>query len=407
MRYSSIKFDINIGDHPLASKLPKATDSPSIHPGPVEFRDLGTEPGAPVSINDYLNSDEPQLALHVVSFSDSTLVSLSWPHTLMDGMGRRALFVAWCQVLAGKESEVLPLLGGREDPISALGTTASANGQEEQYVLADKRLRGFSIIWFLFRVIYDIFWTPKTLQTMMLPRKAVSGLVQRARADLSNRGPDGNSSFISEGDVLTAWATRMAVSILPPQSTRSVTVLVAFDIRGRLKSLFSHHRGVYVQNLILFATAVLPATEVLDKTLGHLALRIRQTITSQTTEPQIQAQARTLRQSFDASGHGPWFGEADSLAVFFSNWSKIDFFNVVDFSPAVMHESAHLKEKESDRTYGKPTYFHCQTLQTKAASSNIFNILGTDAYGNVWITGYVPPSVWPRIEDELREVSLS
>ncbi|KAF5586548.1 3-hydroxyisobutyrate dehydrogenase [Fusarium pseudoanthophilum] len=70
---------------------------------------------------DFIYHEIPQLSLHITLFNDAALVALSWPHTLMDVMGQQALLRGWSMVLAGRESEVPPVLGAREDTICAAG----------------------------------------------------------------------------------------------------------------------------------------------------------------------------------------------------------------------------------------------------------------------------------------------
>lgn len=62
------------------------------------------------------------LGLHIVSFTDATLATLSWSHVLLDDMRRKALLDAWSLVLQGREDEVLPLHGVETDPMATLGT---------------------------------------------------------------------------------------------------------------------------------------------------------------------------------------------------------------------------------------------------------------------------------------------
>ena len=78
------------------------------------------------------------LSLHVTSFTDATLVALSWSHVLMDVMGQRALLHAWSLVLAEKDSEVPKMLGAHEDAVVAAleGPSASL----EEFGLGAKRL---------------------------------------------------------------------------------------------------------------------------------------------------------------------------------------------------------------------------------------------------------------------------
>ncbi|PKS11748.1 hypothetical protein jhhlp_001737 [Lomentospora prolificans] len=402
LRYSHESFDIGIQEHPLASQLPKATGSPSLHPGPETFTSLAQGPGSPVSIREYIRNDEPQLALHIVSFEDATLVSLSWPHTLMDAMGRYSLVQAWCHILAGRESEVAPLLGAREDVTTALFTDAEGE-EEEPYALANQVMGPWQMLLFVFYFLVDILWTSRVLRTILLPKKAVLTLIQEARNDVSDVRVGDAPAFVSEGDVLTAWATRMAALELPPNSARPVFISTVFELRSRLRDIFQTG-GAYIQNLVLAATTIVPAQEVVNNALGlgGVALRIRQAIGEQTREPQIKAQVRLIRHSYEKRGHGPGFGRANNFIVVFSNWIKGNFYNVVDFSPAVVPSP----NQESGRLgTGKPVYFHCQTLQKMPTSSNIFNILGKDQLGNVWITGYLPSATWAKVQVELNRLS--
>jgi len=104
--YSQETLAVDIEDDELARALPKATDSASVQSGSGDFRAFAARKGAPETLDDFIFHDIPQLSLHITLFNDATLVSLSWPHTLMDVMGQQALLRGWSMVLAGKASDV-------------------------------------------------------------------------------------------------------------------------------------------------------------------------------------------------------------------------------------------------------------------------------------------------------------
>ena len=60
-----------------------------------------------MKIDDYLNSDLPQIGLHVVSFTDRTVVTIFFPHTLGDAMAQKALLDAWLLVLKGHADAIV------------------------------------------------------------------------------------------------------------------------------------------------------------------------------------------------------------------------------------------------------------------------------------------------------------
>jgi hypothetical protein len=105
---SRVVYDVDIEEHPLASKLPKPSTSPTILGDPYDFHGLMRPSDGPKELADYIYTDEPQLGVHIVSFRDATLVSLSCSHTFADALGIKALLEAWSLVLQGRDDEVPP-----------------------------------------------------------------------------------------------------------------------------------------------------------------------------------------------------------------------------------------------------------------------------------------------------------
>lgn len=104
-----------IGEHPLASQLPKASSRPAVVGDPEQFTPLARPFGTPTTLEDYLNQDRGQLGLHVVSFTDATLVVLYYNHTSFDLMGWGALMTAWTHELHGRGDQIVTPLGGDPD----------------------------------------------------------------------------------------------------------------------------------------------------------------------------------------------------------------------------------------------------------------------------------------------------
>jgi hypothetical protein len=399
VRYSHIKFDMSIEEHPLASKMPKRTDGPSLQPGSETFRSLGCRDGVPTHIQDYLYSDEPQVQLHIVSFTDATLVSLSWPHTMTDVMGRQAFIKAWNLVLAGKEDEVPTFLSLKTDPMADLGVTKPST----PWLFESLQLKGLTMLYAAARyVLTTILWPTTETRMIFLPSKTVRALRQQALSHLPATDEHNNQTFVSEGDVLTAWATRTTCQTMSPISKRNVLILNVFDLRSRLPDLF-RPGGVYVQNASFPCLTMLPARQLLQSPLGVFALYLRQSIVAQVGEGQVRALAWLLRESYDTTNNAPFFGAPDSYPVFFTNWSKGKFFEIVDFRPAVVRPG----EGETRRMnlVGKPAYFHSQLLgKGFLTARNAFNILGKDAEGNYWMTGILHPQVWANFEKEMAKM---
>lgn len=385
---------VNIEDDPLAKALPKSTEAPSVQPGPQDFRAFAAREDAPTTLEDFIYQDIPQLSLHITSFNDATLVALSWPHTLMDVMGQQALLRGWSLVLAGRESEVPPMLGAREDAICA---AVDAALEKEESALLQKQLKGWSLLLFGLRFAWDMLWNRVVEnRTIFLPKRAVDALRKEAQYDLHAQDGREEEPFVSEGDVLTAWATRAVASSLP--QPRPVTVLHAVNARFRLPSLVQAS-GVYVQNMAVAAFTFL-TPEVANGPLGFTALQNRRHLMEQTTEPQVLAFLHQLRQE-SKSGSDPASicGESDALLIPFTNWTRANLFKTADFSPALLRAGETSQSRNNPP--GTFVYHHAQSMHHNPAVRNVVVVLGKDHGDNYWLTGNLLPLAWVKIEEDI------
>jgi hypothetical protein len=379
---------MDIEDHPLAKTLPRATEAPSIQPGPQEFRTFAARKDAPATLEDFIYQDTPQLSLHVTSFNDATLVALSWPHTLMDVMGQQALLRGWSLVLANRESEVPPMLGARED---AICSAADAPVEKEEFKLGQKQLRGWATLKFGLRFTLDLLWNQVIeTRTIFLPKRVVADLAAQ----------DGwEETFISEGDMLTAWAVRAVASSLP--QPRPVTVLHALNARFRLSSLVQAP-GVYVQNMAVAAFTFL-SPHVATGPLGPIALENRRHLMEQSTEAQVLAILREMRRE-SKSGSDPALlcGEPDALLMPFTNWTRAGFFKMADFSPALVRAGETGQSRSNPP--GTIVFHHAQSMRQSPMVRNVIVVLGKDHGDNYWLTGILLPQAWAKIEEDLNRM---
>ncbi|KAK3395019.1 hypothetical protein B0H63DRAFT_63507 [Podospora didyma] len=408
-----VSADINLADHPLAPRIPRPTDGPSLQGGGGGLQQLalGTADNLPQTLADYTSSDEPPIALQVITFRDATLVTLNYSHILMDAVGLSAFITAWCAVLAGRDDDVLPLAD--HDPLEAVGTSSSRSSQvsepeeeKEEHVLKSKQLPSIGLFFFIVRFVLDLLFGPAMeSRVIFLPNKTVQRLKERAANDLEPDHP-----FISDGDVLSAWGAKMTALGLGPSCTRPLTIFNVFELRGRLPSVFRSPTSVaYVQNAIFVLSIPFTAKEAQTMPLGQMALRFRAAVAAQTTEPQVHAMVREQRAAIAKYGRPPVFAEASSIILPFTNWQKARFFDILDFGPAVVVDQND-KEKGGTRQNqsapGKPVFFYAFDPNPKPNPTlrHTFNIVGKDRQGNHWVSGILSPATWSTIEDELKNL---
>jgi hypothetical protein len=422
------EFHISINEHPLASRLPAPTnDVPSLQDGPSVFRKLGVPPNAPLCLDDYLTSDLPQFTLNVVSFTDATLVSLCWPHIAADAMSLRDIATAWSLVLAGRQSEIPPMLSSGDDPMAPAGKDPLFL---DTHILEEQQVKGWWLLLWGLRFLFDLLWWPKMeTRTVFLPRKVVNqlrsnilaSLAEKAEKDAATEVTEEQAPFVSEGDVVTAWISLIVASaLLSSESSRTVGISNAFDIRPRLPSIFpaKEKQGSYVQNAVFPCWTNIPACDLIGKTeaLGAAALKIRHSINTQTTEPQIHALARLTRISLEQTHLPPMLGDTSSFLITASNWSKARLFEVVDFGPAKHQGSILTMKKKVIRgntrsgcqpVKSNPIYYYVDNVSpNNMLAGNAFFFAGTPN-GDYWVNGCFPIAVWKAMEGVLRESLLA
>ncbi|KAF7194592.1 O-acetyltransferase PaAT-2 [Pseudocercospora fuligena] len=398
--YSQVEVATAIDEDPLARQLPKAAKSPSIQKGPELFQKFAAREDAPRTIDDFLRNDTPVLSLHITPFSDATLVAISWPHILMDVMGQQALVRNWSRVLAGEQSQVAPLLGARDDVLSIAAEAEDPN--PEPFLVARQKLTGLGMLSFGSRMAWDVFWNTAETRSIFLSATAVSGLQERSRDELAKMRPGERPHLISINDILTAWMARIVSSSLP--QPRPLTVLHAINTRFRLGTkLDRDDSGVYVQNMALASFTFLPAA-ALTAPIGIIADQNRTQFSMQSSEGQILAYLREVRsQPKGSRDPSTLCGPSDAVLMPFTNWDKADFFNAIDFSPAVVQrdEASGIQNTAA----GTISYHHASSMQPNPMMRNVVIIYGKDRGGNYWLTGTFVPRIWSKIEEAVKELS--
>lgn len=388
---------MNIEDHPTGNRLPKPTDGPSVQPGAMDFLDLTAQSDSPRTIHDFLRGDKPQISLHVASFANATLVSLSWPHTMMDAMGQLALVKAWSAVLEGREAEVPPLLGAREDPLAKVGTPHDED--QEPFVFEHLQMRGCQMLRFGMRFLWDLFWKPVETRHIFFPAKFVAGLRYQALETVKEAA--GGAQFLSEGDILNACLTRLFVSSQP--RPRPVMFINVVDTRTRITSTFEKD-GAYLQNLVLATITFFSVHEATTAPLGLLAAKHRRSIAEQANDAQMRAMLRLMRREAEGGqGMGIMCEEPGSVFTGVSNWTKANFIEAVDFGSAVVGKAVSAGNRTNRP--GTMVSHHAGPIRQIPTMRNMFNILGKDHDGNYWLHGAMIPESWTNFEEELAKLA--
>lgn len=409
-------FDICLHEHPLASQLPDATETgniPIVLGSAEKFRPLAIRPGGPSTPEDWLYSDDPQLSVYVVGFTDVTLVSVAWPHTAMDAMGLASLLRAWTSILnsdsGNSTADVPPCKGETQDPLLAAKEDSVAC-KIEIHPLASQRMGILGMIGVMMHFLMDMLLN-RTIETrtICLPARFVAALKQSCcsfgtTATIKDENDEEENfpvSYISTADSIGALLVRLTALRLGLSSNKPINVFLVTDIRKRLPSLLDP-KAACLQNLVVSTNVTTPlAKECICggvSALATVAKRIRREILRQTPEPKM---LWLLRELIRTPGIPPMFGSSHAALALINHWSHGGFMNegCVDFTAAVVGSA------KGEKGSGISKYMHSILLNRGHETRHGFIVYGRDERGNYWADGFLTLDNWKRVETELVKVA--
>ncbi|WKT42334.1 Chloramphenicol acetyltransferase-like domain superfamily [Fusarium oxysporum f. sp. vasinfectum] len=367
--YSHQHYDISVEDHNAAKLLPNATSRPSTFPGASGPRDFG---------------------LHIITFQDATLVTVTWPHVLFDAVAFSHLVQAWSAVLAGHKERVPNIIGAKDDVLYNLGAISQAG---PQYAASEARiLSGIAFIFFVVRMLWIILTQPIVESRIIcLPKDVVDKLHQQALEDIKGEHSDQDDPWVSPSDAILAWLTRALVDL--SKAPRPISMTTPIDARTRLSQL-QNSDGVYVQNMIL-GSFVNIAPSDLHGPLGKQALASRRGLLQQLDESNLIGILQFFRERWDdGKTRAPIFAAPGSQLLVTNNRLRVDLFTAADFGSAVSG-----KDNQRKNRAGRPVHHYASSLNPGITMRNFVNIHTRDLDGNYWLSGFFTPRQWSRIED--------
>lgn len=268
-----------------------------------------------MKFDDWISSDQPVLCVHVGSFNDATLLTISFSHAVFDAIGLSVFLKAWLCVLDDREDDLPPFVGYHVDPIASIVDKV----QPERHVLYDKVLSKWGSLVFFGSLLLDFLQYPKQeTRTILLPGKFVKCLHAEAMDDLRRSGDIKDTPFLSEGDVLFAWWAKITCAAQDIRPTRPLRLGNFFTIRGMFKDVLPPE-SAFVGNALSVCYSFMTTAQLLARPMGIIALGLRQALAQQRTEEQVQA-SYTLLKQLDAAGRFLLFAPANAFRITMSSW---------------------------------------------------------------------------------------
>lgn len=404
-----------ISSHPLASQIPSTLETShiSVLGCMSHFNVITIHENTPRKLDDYLSADIPQLAIHVVTFTDTTLITVTFLHTVFDAMGLRYFLQAWTDVLSGAEDTIPPFLGFDEDTIEI----KTEDVPPEQHVLSKTLFSRFQLGLFVLTSWWEIYWYPKVQDRILsIPHSFVQRLREKALQELEAQSspPSPSSSskdiFISDGDILLALVSKTLITALNPSPSTPVLISNVFDIRAVL-GIADTKAGVYTSNATINACTPLDAATITQNPISTIALRTRCSLDKQRAPGQVHAMMALRKKALAETGYLPLVGVPGQISVLCTNWQRARFFEL-DFSAARMDNSDKATDDSDGKGVGvgagpcRPTYINTAGPAPLGPNTmrNMVCITGRDRAGNWLLQVLARASAWPRIEEVIRDL---
>ncbi|KAJ6784639.1 hypothetical protein PWT90_04495 [Aphanocladium album] len=384
-----------IRDHDLASKLPTPTKETSIQPTPYDLIDLAIREDMPKTIKELVDSDMPQLSLHVVSFQDATLVSLAWPHSVMGAQGFCDLVHAWSLVISGRESDVPPFLGAKDDVLLEAENGEAVSNQEEQVVEQD-RLTGLGLLAFILRLIWNMR-KPREVKSIFIPKQAVQKLQADCQDEMAQTSDLGvGKTQLVDGTTILAWFTRLAASA--SSDSKPVSVISMSNAARSISSL-RPKIGVNIHNMTTYVFSFLPGKTARGG-LGPLVQEHKRQGQQQMTEGQCLGFLRTYRRATqDGGSFRPMYGPSNAQPVVCNDMTIAGPIRSADFGAALLEKP----EMAGPGSPGAMTCIYYHIIGNKlGAGLDCIYLLGKDYGENLWVAASLPAEAWSRVEAALK-----
>jgi hypothetical protein len=364
------------------------------------FNSITKHESAPNGIEDYLSSDIPQLFIHVVTFTDTTLITVTFLHTVFDAMGLSYFFQAWTAVLSGREDQVPPFLGFDEDILEAKTDYVPA----EKHVLASKTFTKFQMAVFILCRWWETYWYPDiqdkviSIPNIFVQRMRETAL-QELRTQPSPQSSKDRNIFISEGDILLAYLSKTLISALNPTPSTLIQISNVFDTRSILNI---SQTGAYTGNATIPSCTSLTTQSLQSNPLSKTALALRTSLNEQRIPTQVNAMSSLRKKTLQETGYLPLVGDPRQISITCTNWHRARFFEL-DFKAARVDNGNGLGGGDEPC---KPSYINTAGPSPLGphVARNLLTVTGRDGVGNWWVQILARAIAWERIEEVIREV---
>ncbi|KZP17103.1 hypothetical protein FIBSPDRAFT_865255 [Athelia psychrophila] len=360
----------------------RKTDTPSIQATYSKEVPLYLPHDRPATMDAYYNSNRPlfHIKMTTASKANVTYLSITVPHLFTDAGGITLLLEGWSSVLKDQANLVPPLF---------------STAPMESWKLSKPVDEGAPGLWLIedadiARIVGESLEGVE-VRDIFMPRSFLSALRADAMEALKARGVE--ESFLSEGDCLWAWWTKLS---FPARTDKNAKLNLgqAINFRNNFPG-FNDGPHKQIRNAFggMFLLPSLSPDEVDAMPLHELAYIMRRSVLNLREHPEdVQDRAIVMAQIYLGGKSLINFDPKLDINIF-SNWLSMSFNSAaVDFSPA-------LEGSTVSRDAGRIINARYYRTDSTDHSSRTF-ALCKDSDGDIWMNSQMHKDLWehPRLK---------
>lgn len=384
----------NLSEHIIGSRFPRTSNEGVMLSEPVgDLKNCGLGPGFATTMEDLVDKDVPQLGFKAINFLDATVFTVTFSHCTWDISGLQGFMKSLELVLDGRDDEVQPMLGAREDVLSKIA--AQYDGTEFNFGLLSRSVNLFK---------KSMNTAPKTTdleeRVLRVPLDILQKLHKVVTIENNGDDDDDHQSLYQPDELFLALLMQQIARSQPVPCP--LKMLNIYNARLLVPHI-AQANGIYSQNLVVLAPQVVPS-DVARGPLAQLAVDQRECF-AQCAVPKNLAQSiytilGAIEADIDITGL-VGSGAEDNILV--NNLVKLSSYIDVDFTSAVVRQG----ESSATRKNGLGTAEMCfLTLPGNSYGMKRVTTVGSYNGNSCWVFGELPRRAWEMIYDALDALEL-
>ncbi|KAG5981028.1 hypothetical protein E4U55_003380 [Claviceps digitariae] len=399
--YFDAHYDCRVESHPVGKYFCLPSQRAFTQTYPTNYQPDMMHPKFPTTVQDIIDRKLPQLILHILAFSNATIVTISIPANMMDHASFKSLLENWSLVLAGRQERVAIVYGPYRDVLEELVRKA----EEKRVVERVHQIPGEALSR---RIMIPDWWRRRKHPVMQrrmvyVPKAIYDELLGQIRREITRILEDEERRpIVSDAELLFAWLVKLQGG--DGSKARAVTARKIYNLRHRLSCL-RDPSGEYLQTLTLPICSKMSLGDV-RKSTGHIALLHKRNMDEQTSEGRLLSVTTTFLE-IKKSGRDPFQKSEDAggaVSLDYCNMTWLHLLSAADFGPAVLQCGNKGGLGSDSPRYNAPgtmTTAYALDTRTRRPMDAVCHVIGKDCEGHFWMYCQLEPDVWVRLEEEL------